>query len=141
MLTPKQRGCMSKKLLAIGSALALTLLSASTASALAIDLTTGDANYVGVIIDGIPPNDALEPTYVNSLIQVAPGASAQCVDALLELCDRTDSTLAIVLPAVEPSGQLKTDTPNELTGNVLVNGWGYISGKYGSNGIHVWYIG
>src|SRR5687768_24694 len=128
---------MSKKLLAIGSALALTLLSASTASA----LTIADANYVGVIIDGIPPNDALEPTYVNSLIQVAPGDSDPCILAALEECNRVSSTLAIVLPPVDPSGQLKVGTPTESSGNVLVNGWEYISGKYGSEGIHVWYIG
>jgi hypothetical protein len=130
---------MSKKLLAIGSALALTLLSASTASA----LTIGDANYVGVIIDGIPPNDALEPRYVNSLILVAPGDSAQCSDPLVnsEVCDRTDSTLAIALPPVDLAGQFKANVANENSGDVLVNGWEYISGKYGSFGIHVWYIG
>ena len=131
---------MRKKLLAIGSALALTLLSASTASA----LTIGDANYVGVIIDGIPPNDALEPRYVNSLILVAPGDSAQCSDPLVntEVCNRVGSPAALVgLPAVDLTGQSKTETANELSGNVLVNGWEYISGKYGSFGIRVWYIG
>ena len=127
---------MRKKLLTIGSALALTLLGASTTSA----LTIGDANYVGVILDGIPPSDALEPVYVNALIEVAPGGfEADCVND--EDCDRTDSTLAIALPPVDLTGQSKTSTPNELSGNVLVNGWEYISGKYGSLGIHVWYIG
>src|SRR5688572_18295059 len=121
--TPKHRGCMRKKLLAIGSALAMTLLCASTASALAINLTVGDANYVGVIIDGIPPNDALEPLYVNSLIQVAPGDSDPCILAPSEACNRVASTLAIALPAVDASGQQKTETPTELSGNVLVNGW------------------
>jgi hypothetical protein len=130
---------MRKKLLAIGSALAMTLLCASTASALAIDLTVGDANYVGVIIDGIPPNDDNEPLYVNSLIQVAPGDTDPCLLAPSEECNREDSTLAIALPAVPLTGQLKTET--DTADNVLVNGWAYISGKYGNDGIHVWYIG
>lgn len=131
---------MREKLLATGAALALTLLSASTASALAIDLGIGDGNYVGVILDGIPPNDALEPLYVNALIEVAPGGfEADCVN--LEDCDRTDSTLATALPPVDLAGQFKANVANELSGNVLVNGWQYISGKYGSLGIHVWYIG
>ena len=129
---------MRKKLLAISSALALTLLSASTTSA----LTIGDANYVGVVIDGIPPNDANEPLYVNSLIEVAPGAfDGTCNYVTSEDCDRTNSTLAIALPAVDLTGQSKTNVANELSGNVLVNGWEYISGKYGNFGIHVWYIG
>ena len=134
---------MRKTLLAISSALALTLLSASTASALAINLVPGDAYYVGVIINGIPPNDANEPKYVNSLIAVAPGAvDPQCDLVTSEVCDRTGSPAALVgLPAVDLSGQSKTDTPNENTGNVLVNGWEYISGKYGNEGIRVWYIG
>ena len=130
---------MRKKLLAIGSALAMTLLCASTASALAIDLTVGDANYVGVIIDGIPPNDDNEPLFVNSLIQVAPGDTDPCLLVPSEECNREDSTLAIVLPAVPLTGQLKTET--DVAENVLVNGWAYISGKYGNDGIHVWYIG
>ena len=131
---------MRKKLLATGSALAMTLLCASTASALAIDLTVGDANFVGTVIDGIPPNDANEPLYVNSLIEVAPGAfDDECNYVNSEDCDRTLSTLAIALPAVPLTGQLKTET--DTADNVLVNGWAYISGKYGNDGIHVWYIG
>ena len=131
---------MRKKLLAIGSALAMTLMCASTASALAIDLTVGDANFVGTVIDGIPPNDANEPLYVNSLIEVAPGAfDDECNYVNSEDCDRTLSTLAIALPAVPLTGQLKTET--DEANNVLVNGWAYISGKYGNDGIRVWYIG
>jgi hypothetical protein len=37
------------------------------------------------------------------------------------------------------TGQLKTET--DEANDVLVNGWAYISGKYGNDGIHVWYIG
>jgi hypothetical protein len=127
---------MRKKLIAIGSALALTLLTASTASALAY----GDANYVGAVIDGIPPNDSNEPLYVNSLIQVAPGVNDPTCNLITsERCDRTGSTLAIALPAVDLTGQSKVESGLNLS--ILVNGWEYVSAKYGNEGIYVWYIG
>jgi hypothetical protein len=135
---------MKKKLLAIASAMAMTLVGVSTVSAATINLAVGDAYYVGVVIDGIPPNNDLEPAYLNSLIEVAPGAidaaPTGCNYAQTETCNRVGSTLN-GLPGVDLTGQSKTDTPNELSGNVLVNGWEYISGKYGNDGIRYWYIG
>jgi hypothetical protein len=138
---------MKKKLLAIASAMAMTLVSVTTAHAAIINLAVGDAYYVGVVIDGIPPNDALEPAYLNSLIEVAPGAidaappgGSGCNYATTETCNRVGSTLA-GLPGVELTGQFKANVANESSGNILVNGWEYISGKYGSEGIRYWYIG
>src|SRR5688572_26162573 len=55
---------MRKKLLAIGSALALTLLTASAASA----LTITDVRFVGTVIDGVPPNPTNEVSFINSLV-------------------------------------------------------------------------
>ena len=102
---------MRKKLLAIGSALALTLLSASAASAL--PLTVGDIYYVGVVDRGLPSNPASEVDYINSLIQVAPNTlDPACNLDASEVCDRTLSNQfpANTLPVANLIGAFKDDS-------------------------------
>jgi len=98
-------------------------------------LTIGDANYVGVIIDGIPSGDAAETSYVNALISLAPGAGLQdCPGATTEDCSRVGSTLS-GLPTAVFAGRIDTDTsPVTLPGTFL-----YVLAKYGSSGSYVWY--
>ena len=127
---------MRKKLTAIGAALALTLLGASTASA----LTIGDANYVGVIIDGIPSSPTDEVNYINSLIQVAPNTlDPACNLDTDEACDRTLSNqfAANTLPTTSLANAAKNET-GSTTFNA--NGYEYVLAKYGNDGSHVWYI-
>ena len=131
---------MRKRLITIGSALALTLASGSAASA----LTVGDARYVGAIIDGIPASPADEVNYINSLIQVAPGVlDSACNLDTDEACDRTLSTLAGPLPTAEITSAVKVES-GTLT-SFSPNGYEYVLAKYGSGqsggGSYVWYIG
>ena len=132
---------MRKKLTAIGSALALTLLSASGASA----LTVGDAFYVGVIIDGVPASPGDEVNYINSLIQVAPNTlDPTCNLDTDEACDRTGSNqfAANTLPTANLTGAVRVET-GTLT-SFTAGDFEYVLAKYGSGpsggGSHVWYI-
>src|SRR5688500_12309630 len=100
---------MRKKLIAIGSALALTLMSASAASA----LTVGDAFFVGTIIDGVPASPQDEINYINSLIMVAPNTlDATCNLDPDEACDRTGSNQfpANTLPPANLTGAVRVES-------------------------------
>ena len=132
---------MRKKLIAIGSALALTLLSGSAASA----LTVGDAFFVGTIIDGIPASPQDEINYINSLIQVAPNTlDPQCNLDTDEACDRTGSNQfpANTLPQANLTLAQRVET-GTLT-SFTAGDYEYVLAKYGSGqsggGSYVWYI-
>ena len=132
---------MRKRLIAIGSALALTLLSSSAASA----LTVGDAFYVGVIIDGIPASPGDEINYINSLIQVAPNTlDPTCNLDTSEACDRTLSNqfAANTLPLANLTLAQRVES-GTLT-SFTAGDYEYVLAKYGSEqsggGSHVWYI-
>ena len=132
---------MRKKLISIGSALALMLLSASTASA----LTVGDMFFVGTIIDGVPASPQDEINYINSLIQVAPNTlDATCNLDTDEACDRTLSNqfAANTLPVANLTLAQKVETGSTT---FTAGDYEYVLAKYGSGpsggGSYVWYIG
>lgn len=113
------------------------------ASVDAASLTIGDAYYLGYINDGIPSSEALESTYVNSLLALSAGAApAPCTLAAGEICDRVGSTLNVAgLPSAVAAGAVKNET-GSFTG-IDVTGWTYILAKYdGPNfGEVAWYVG
>jgi hypothetical protein len=128
---------MRKRIVTFGAALAL-LMSASAASA----LTVGDPRYVGAVIDGVPPSEANELLYINSLIMVAPGVvDPTCNLAPTEICDRSLSTLAGPLPAANSTGLVRNETGSNTFN---ATGFEYVIAKYGSGpsggGSYVWYI-
>lgn len=110
-------------------------------SADAAVLTIGDAYFLGYVNDGIPSSEALEVTYVNSLLAMSAGAAAApCSLAPTESCDRSASTLdESGLPAAVLAGAVKGATNTGID----VSGWSYLLGKYdGPNfGSVVWYVG
>jgi len=117
----------------VGMATAFVLFASS---AHAILLTVGDANYVGKIDDGIPSSPALEVTYINDLIQLAPGDVPEPCGT--EICDRIGSTLVGPLPAATATGAVKDETGGTTVDS---SGFDYILGKYGNAGSLVWFIG
>jgi len=128
---------MRKKLIGIGSALAMTLLSASAASA----LTVGGAGYVGLIIDGIPSNPADEVNYINGLIKLAPGSpTVDCPSpGDTEDCNRQGSTIpSASLPVANLTLASKVETGNLTTFNP--GDYEYVLAKYGNDGSYVWYL-
>jgi hypothetical protein len=98
-------------------------------------LTTSDAYYVGKIVDGTPPSDANELAWLNSLIDLAPGATATACGT--ELCDRLGSTA--VLPATNVTGPGVKDESGDST-DLALNGAMYILAKFGNNALMVWYV-
>jgi hypothetical protein len=111
----------------------------------ALDLVVGDAQYVGAIVDGVPPgggDPSNEFNWLNELIDVAAGDSAASTNPAGETLDRTDSTLAGPLPS--PFAEFKSDPP-QGTYIVAANSL-YLLGKYGAGASgeqvsHVWYLG
>ncbi len=130
---------MRKKLTAIGSAFALTLLSASGASA----LTVGDAFYVGVIIDGVPASPGNEINYINSLIQVAPNTLDPTCNLDTEKHAIAQGATSLPLTRCRPrisTGAVRVET-GTLT-SFTAGDFEYVLAKYGSGpsggGSHVW---
>jgi hypothetical protein len=129
-----------KRMMTTALACVLALgLSASSAHALAI----GDANYLGNIVPGLPSGDDFEEGFIDTLIAMTPGTSADCDTNQDNTCTRSTNVFAnlpapasIVLPKIEGSN------------TVDVTGFAYILAKYGKGNdanatqvSHVWYVG
>ena len=131
---------MKKTLITLTCGLMLAF-GASDAFALAI----GDANYIGKVIDGIPPGEN-EDEYVNSLLQVATNTlDPTCNLATTEQCDRTGSFLNVA-GFVQANGDTEVKTDNPASGSVDVTGYQYLLAKYGAGATGdqfsaVWYVG
>jgi hypothetical protein len=122
---------MNRVLKSFGLASVLMLVG-SAANALAV----GDANYVGLINDGIPSNPSNEVDYINGLILLAPGAGDTA--CATETCNRINSTLAGPFQLAALGGEVK----DESGGNTIdATGFQYVLGKYdaGQAGSLVWY--
>lgn len=107
-----------------------------------ITFTVGDANYVGAIINGVPPGNDNEFTWLNELINVGAGLSLPSANPAGESLDRTASTLGGVLPAALAGD--KSDPPQQTY--VIGADSLYLMGKYGQafpggQALHVWYLG
>ena len=133
---------MKKILIVLVCGFAL-MFSVSNASALSV----GDANYIGRIVDGVPPGSN-EDEYVNSLLALAPGAvDPQCNFATSEACDRIGSTLNVAgFPAAVEAGQLKDESGGNTVNLGAVGSWTYLLAKYGAGATGeqfsvVWYVG
>ncbi len=124
-----------KKLLLI---LTTVVLIGMFLQANAIALSIGDANYLGLINDGIPANPALEVDYINDLITLAAGAGD--TDIGTETYNRLNSTLAGPFSPAVLAGAKKDEIspfyPFDATG------YEYIIGKYDASqaGSLVWYF-
>ena len=122
----------------------LALSTATVSSADSIELTVGDAFYLGRITDGTPSNSPRQITYINSLDLVASGLFAgDCpldVFPSDESCDRTasilgdgagddfdDAVLAGSISDVDPTLDFAVGTVYQ-----------YIYAKYGGHA-DVWY--
>lgn len=128
-----------KHLLSVTVALSL-LVASGVSRALVTDPTVsyGDANYVGLINDGIPSNPGNEVIYINDLIQLDPGDSPETCGT--ETCDRIGSTLA---GPFDPAVLTGSDKDESETNTVTVTGiFKYLLGKYDQNqaGSMVWYF-
>src|SRR5687767_3691057 len=124
---------MKKLLVHLALAIGFAGAIATPLSALSI----GDADYVGRINDGIPSNPADEVGYINTLIDLAPGALPILIGT--ETYDRVGSPAGLVgLPDANLTGAVKDDTsPSNV---VDVTGFEYILGKYDAAqaGSYVW---
>jgi VPDSG-CTERM motif len=129
---------MRKLLITTACAMAVLGLTATKAHALAV----GDSRYIGHVNDGIPSNVANEVLYVNSLLDLAPGAAAvTCSLAPNETCDRIGSPAGLV-GLQDATAGVTTDTPGGSAGTINTTGWTYLLGKYdaGQAGAYVWYV-
>lgn len=107
----------------------------AAASAQALTLSYGDANYVGLITDGIPSSESAETSYLKNLITLAPGANLQQIGS--EEYSRVGSSVS-PLPAVMTEEPIR-GTKNGIS---LTSGIYYILGKYdaGNAGSWVWLV-
>jgi len=109
----------------------------------ALVLSPGDAQYLGLINDGIPSNPANEVDYINNLKTLATGGGPTAIGT--ETYDRIGSTLAGPFPTAVTTGSVKEEdgvTPG--FDNIFdATGFSYILGKYdaSSAGSYVWYLG
>jgi PEP-CTERM motif len=130
----------SRKLL---SAVAgLSMLAASAASSAAV-LSFGDANYLGLVNDGIPSSLTAEVSYINALNDLAAGASAvPCPSVSSEECDRIGSTLAGPFANALLADAVKFDTTSASDTYSTTETFHYVLGKYdaGQAGSMVWYF-
>lgn len=118
----------------------------SQASA-SIVLSFGDANYVGLINDGVPSNPADEARYINNLITLGAGQGDTVIanppppPGTSETYNRVSSTLSPLggFPTATDVGADKSNSGNSTV--ILTTGFKYILGKYDatSAGSLVWY--
>jgi hypothetical protein len=132
-----------KGLSKVASASALAVLWAFSSSANALVLAIPDSNYLGYVNDGIPSSPTDEANYINSLLDMGAGDSAEvCTFDADEMCDRSASTLdATGLPDALVAGSIKDETTANT--NIDVTGWTYLLAKYDgpNHGSEVWYVG
>lgn len=134
-------GTKTRKLGILGGVVLLAATGASQASLITDpDLTYGDANYLGLINDGIPSSLSMEVGYINNLNDLAPGAGPVAIGS--ETYDRIDSTLLGPFDDAVLLGATKDEDMDEVNNSTQQDGiYQYILGKYdGPNyGSQVWY--
>lgn len=125
----KNQLCKLAGLLALGFALTAPAVQA-------VPLTTASLSYVGSITPDVPSNPASEASYINALIDLAPGASGTFDSQALV---RSSNDLGL-LPDADAAGSWKDETGN--TDFNLVGFTGYVLGKYDQDkaGAWVWYL-
>lgn len=124
-------------------------LAVSAPSALAVSLTTGSAQYLGLIDDGIPSSPSLEASYINSLIGITPGSPTTTIGT--ENYTRSTNPCPVGgCPTATDVGSFKLDRDEGPAAvnpvihlGIDVTGWTYLLAKYnGPNyGSVVWYVG
>jgi hypothetical protein len=115
----------------------LALCFALTAPAIhAVPLTTASLSYVGSITPNVPANPASEASYINALIDLAPGASGTFDSQALV---RSSNGLGL-LPDADAADSWKDETGN--TDFTLAGFTGYVLGKYDQDkaGAWVWFL-
>lgn len=113
---------------------AVLMLFGTAANALAL----GDADYVGLINDGIPSSPAAEVGYINNLITLAPGTGDTVIGT--ETYNRISSTLVGPLPVAELAGAIKDESEGVVS--LDATGFEYVLAKYDAAqaGSLVWYM-
>jgi len=119
------------------AALAGLAIAASASAITVLDLTSD--RYIGSIVDGIPPNEANETTWVNSL---AAKLSAGSYVLGSETLTRSGNRLGAV---PSPSSYFDKDDVAPVL-PVIVDGFDFVLGKYGAGQAagqisYVWYVG
>lgn len=122
-----------KKILLASVILSFGFLS----QAYALNLSIGDAYYLGSINDGIPSSEAAEASYINYLITLPMGAPDTIIGT--ETYNRLNSSLAGPFPYATDAGAVKQDNSNTT---FAATGFEYILGKYDASraGSLVWYF-
>lgn len=131
---------MKKNFLLLGFLLLALTAFSSHAYAISYTLDTSSASYLGSIEDGIPPNEANEPAWVTQLADMdafdAPVVSNSPVTG--QLLTRSDNIFTQdPLPAATYFDKYDGGGTIVLSDNLF----DYVSGKYGDDGIHVWFTG
>lgn len=110
----------------------------------AVTLAFGDAYYLGAALPGTPSSVETEADFINALLDVAPGATAECDmqnGPNTNFCSRVGSTLnATLLPDATVEGDSANIDPLKSSWTFDVTSWSYLLGKYG-NDSYVWYVG
>jgi hypothetical protein len=112
------------------------------ANAVAVPLSYGDSNYLGLIVDGIPSNPTNEVVYINNLISLTVADGLTTIGT--EDYDRTGSPLFAPFPTAVETGAEKEQDGDAGFDNIFdATGFAYILGKYdaGNAGSYVWYLG
>jgi VPDSG-CTERM motif len=133
---------MKKLLITVALGLGL-VMTATTAHAAIITLAFGDANFLGTVNPGTPADETNTLNYINSLILLAPGATAvDCQLDASEDCDRVGSTLAGPFPmAVAEVGKVDLEV-GDAPSLVADAAFSYVVGKYDAQnaGTWVWFV-
>jgi len=106
-------------------------------------LTQGDAYFLGFVKDGEPADLPTDVNRINSLLDMAAGATQTTCSQVAELCDRIGSTLdASAFPDATVTGATQSPS-NPSNIGIDVTGWTYLLAKYdGPNwGDAIWYVG
>jgi PEP-CTERM motif len=133
---------MVKSVLAIALIVAFMGL-AHQASALSFQ----DANYIGLVTDGAPADEASEVGYINNLITLAAGqGDTQIPPVTGEIYNRVGSTIncgTLPCPTAVLAGNSGNINSQDDGSDIDVTGFTYLLGKYdGPNeGSAVWYVG
>ena len=120
---------------------ALSAFAALALSATAQAVAIGDANYLGFVNPGLPAGDAQTASYVQTLIDLAPGATLGTPPGATN-DNYFERSLNVFANLPDAEFGVKQDNSNAT---IDVTGWTYLLAKYGvgSNaaGTHVWYVG
>lgn len=126
-------------------------LAVSAPSALAVSLTTGSTQYLGLIDDGIPSSPSLEASYINNLIGITPGLTPTTQTIGTETYTRSINPCPVggcPTPTAVGSFKLDRDEGPDAVNPVIhlgidVTGWTYLLAKYDGPryGSAVWYVG